>query len=259
MAHKIQYIERKCEKMEKTKKTLNIVHLFPEFMNLYGDAGNILVLKKRCALRGIEVNVISVSANDEIDLKDADIVFLGGGSEKDQKKAGDKLLLYKEAFTEFRDSDGIMLFVCGSCQLLGNYYYLENEKQTGLGLCDMHTEMGDKKIIGNVCIDTQFGVIAGFENHVAKTYIGADAMPLGNVIRGKGNNGEDKKEGITYKNIFGTYLHGPLLPKNPEFADALIKKAIFRKYNEDIELTPINDELSMKAKSYVLNLKKEEL
>ncbi len=245
--------------MEKTERKLNIVHLFPEFMNLYGDAGNILVLKKRCALRGIDVNVISVNFNDEIDLKDADIVFLGGGSESDQKKAGEKLLLYKDAFSDFCDSNGVMLFVCGSCQLLGEYYYARNEKQKGLGLCDMYTEPGDRKIIGNVCIDTQFGVIAGFENHTAKTYIGENAMPLGDIIRGQGNNGEDKKEGINYKNVFGTYLHGPLLPKNPEFADALIKKALLRKYNEDTELIPLNDELSMKAKSYVLNLKKEEL
>ena len=259
MAHKIRYIERNVINME---KTLNIVHLFPEIMNLYGDVGNIVVLKKRCQLRGIDANIISVNIDDEIDLKDADIVFLGGGSEKDLKKAGDKLLSFKNEFISFRDTDGVMLFVCDSCQLLGNYYFLQDEKTEGLGLCDMRVEksqQGDKKLMGNVCIDTQFGVIAGFENHTEKIYIGDDAMPLGTVIRGYGNNGKDKKEGIWYKNIFGTNLHGPLLPKNPEFADALIKKAILRKYNEDIDLLPINDELAMKAKAYVLNLKKEEL
>lgn len=247
------------------EKTLNIVHLFPEFMNLYGDVGNIVVLNKRCQLRGIGVNVISVNIDDEIDLKDADIVFLGGGSEKDLKKAGEKLLSFKDEFISYRDAGGVMLFVCGSCQLLGNYYYSQDEKIEGLGLCDIRTEkteksqQDEKKLMGNVCIDTQFGIIAGFENHAERIYIGDDAMPLGTVIRGYGNNGKDKKEGIWYKNIFGTNLHGPLLPKNPEFADALIKKAILRKYNEDVELLPINDELAMKAKAYVLNLKKEEL
>jgi len=241
------------------EKTLNIVHLFPDFMNLYGDSGNIMVLKKRCKLRGIDVNVVEICADDEIDIKDADIVFLGGGSESDLKKAGERLIKYKSIFETYRDSDGVMLFVCESCQLLGRYYYCAEEKLEGLSLCDIYTEKGDKKLIGNVCIDTQFGVIAGFENHTAKTYLGNDAMPLGKVIRGHGNNGEDKNEGIFYKNIFGTNLHGPILPKNPELADVIIKKALVRKYSENVELSMIDDELAMKAKSYVLNLKKEEL
>ncbi len=241
------------------EKTLNIVHLFPDFMNLYGDIGNILVLKKRCALRGINVNIISCNINDEINLNEADIVFLGGGSDSEQKTVGEKLLSYKEDFCNYRDSDGVMLAVCGGYQLLGHYYNLGIEKIEGLGLCDLYTEKSNTRLIGNICIDTPYGVVAGFENHSGMTYIGENATSLGTVIRGHGNNGEDKKEGIVYKNIFGTYLHGPLLPKNPELADMLIKKALKRKYNEDIQLTPIDDSLGLKAKSYVLNLKKEEL
>ena len=128
------------------EKTLNIVHLFPDFLNMYGDIGNILVLKKRCSLRNIDMNVISVNYNDEINLDDADIVFMGGGSEDDLKKAGEKLLLSKEKLVKYRDSDGVMLFVCGSCQLLGSYYYCNDEKLDGLGLCDMYCEKGDKKL-----------------------------------------------------------------------------------------------------------------
>ncbi len=241
------------------EKTLNIVHLFPDFMNMCGDIGNILVLKKRCALRKINVNIIQINYDEEINLDDADIVFLGGGSEDDLKKAGEKLLLNKEKFISFRDSDGVLLFVCGSAQLVGSSYYCGDEKLEGLGLCDMYCEKGDKKLIGNICVDTQFGVVAGFENHSYKAYIGNDSLPLGRVIRGHGNNGEDGKEGILYKNIFATHLQGPLLPKNPELSDVIIKKALVRKYSEDVELSPIDDTLGMKAKAYVLNLKKEEL
>lgn len=237
------------------EKTLTIVHLFPDLLNLYGDVGNILVLKKRCKLRNINVNIVKYEINDEIDLSDSDIVLLGGGSDREQKIVCEKLLECKEKLINYRDSEGVMLAVCGGFQLLGNYYNINGEKIEGLGLCDFYTESEDGRLIGNICLDTLFGPVVGFENHGGRTYLGENAVPLGNVIRGNGNNGKDKTEGVIYKNIFGTYLHGPLLPNNPEFADMLIKKAIARKYNDETPLEPLNDELAKLSKAYVLNIK----
>ena len=242
------------------ERALNIVHLFPDLLNLYGDAGNILVLKKRCKLRNIDVNVTIYSIDDEIDLKTADIVILGGGEDTAMKIVNDKLKNCISELKEYRDSDGILLSLCGGYKLIGNYYVENGEKIEGLGLCDFYSVENEKRFTGNVCVDTPFGVIVGFENHDTKTYIGENSMPFGKVIRGFGNNGEDKTEGIVYKNFYGTYLHGPVLPKNPEFADALIRKALARKYDEESsELTEIDDELGKKAKAYILNLKKDEL
>ena len=237
------------------EKNLNIVHLFPDLLNLYGDSGNILVLKKRCELRNINVNIISYNINDNLNLNEADIVLLGGGSDREQKIVCNKLLDFKEELKAYRDDEGVLLAVCGGYQLLGHYYSTVNEKIEGLGLCDFYTETSQGRITGNICIDTLFGTVVGFENHAGRTYLGENAVALGKVIRGKGNNGSDKTEGIIYKNIFGTYLHGPLLPNNPEFADMLIRKAIMRKYNDSSLLSPLNDELEKMAKAYVLNLK----
>lgn len=237
------------------EKTLNIVHLFPDLLNLYGDSGNVLVLKKRCRLRNIDVNVIKYNIDDEIDLKNADIVLLGGGSDREQKIVCEKLSKCKEELFSYRDSDGVMLAVCGGFQLLGNSYNINGEEIQGIGLCDFYTVTKEGRLTGNICLDTLFGTVVGFENHGGRTHLGENAVPLGKVIRGNGNNGEDKTEGVIYKNIFGTYLHGPLLPNNPEFADMLIRKAIIRKYNDDSQLLPLEDELAKKAKAYVLNIK----
>ena len=238
------------------EKTLNIIHLFPDLLNLYGDSGNILVLKKRCRLRNINVNVIPCNINDDLNLIDADIVLLGGGSDREQKIVCERLLSFKEELKAYRDDEGVLLAVCGGYQLLGHYYSIDSEKIEGLGLCDLYTETKQGRLIGNICVDTLFGTIVGFENHSGRTYLGENSVPLGKVIRGNGNNAEDKTEGVIYKNIFGTYLHGPLLPNNPEFADMLIRKAVMRKYNDSSLLTPLDDALERMAKAYVLNLKK---
>lgn len=234
-------------------KELNIIHLFPELLNLYGDKGNIAVLKKRCTLRDIKPNIISVSANDKISVNDADIILLGGGGDKEQLIAGDILLKYKNEFEAYRDDMGCLLAVCGGYELIGHYYQMNNEKKEGLSLCDIYTEQNEKRLTGNIAIQTQQGVAVGFENHSGRTYIGSNATPFGTVIRGNGNNGEDKTEGVVFKNIIGTYLHGPLLPKNPEVADLIIKKAIERKYGESTKLSLIDDFYAEQAKSYVLD------
>lgn len=237
-------------------KSLNIVHLYPDLLNLYGDYGNIVVLKKRAQLRGIEANITNITANDELSLTDADIVFLGGGNDKAQLIVLEKLLKLKNEFYSFRDDYGTMLAVCGGFPLLGHHLYLNGTKTEGLALCDLYTEESEKRLTGNIAIQTQNGVAVGFENHKSHTFLGENATPFGDVIRGFGNNAEDKKEGVLYKNITGTYLHGPLLPKNPEIADDILKKALQRKYNENIELEPLNDIISEYAKSYVLDITK---
>lgn len=237
-------------------KSLNIIHLFPDLLNLYGDNGNIAVLKKRANLRGIEANVVNLAINDDISLNDADIILLGGGSDKEQLLATQRLMLLKNEFEAYRDDFGVLLAICGGFQVLGHYLYLNGEKTEGLSLCDLYTENSDKRLTGNVVIQTQYGVAVGFENHSGKTFIGNNSTPFGKIIRGFGNNGEDKNEGILYKNIIGTYLHGPLLPKNPEIADDIIKKALERKYGEIINLEPLDDELSKYAKSYILDITK---
>jgi CobQ-like glutamine amidotransferase family enzyme len=231
---------------------INIIHLFPDLLNLYGDRGNILVLKKRCDLRGITANIIEFNINDEIDISNADIIFLGGGSDREQKLVCKKLLSIKEELIKFRDDLGVIFAVCGGYQLLGRYYSLDDEKIEGLSLCDMYTEQKQGRLIGNIAIDTGFSTVVGFENHGGRTYLGENVEPLGKVIRGHGNNGEDNYEGVLYKNIFGTYLHGPLLPKNPEFADLLIEKALLRKY-QTAELTPLPCHIEKLAKGYILS------
>lgn len=237
-------------------KELNIIHLYPDLLNLYGDKGNIAVLKKRSLLREIKANIINVTINDELSLKNADIILLGGGSDREQKLVCKELLKYKAELEAYRDDMGCILAVCGGFQLMGHYYSLSGEKLEGLGLCDLYTEQGDDRLIGNIAIQTQNGVAVGFENHGGRTYLGQNATPFGEVIRGFGNNGEDKKEGVIFKNIIGTYLHGPLLPKNPEIADLILEKALERKYGESIELTTIDDRIAEYAKSYVLDITK---
>ena len=149
---------------------------------------------------------------------------------------------------------GSIIAICGGYELIGSHYYCNNEKKEGLSLCDIYTEQNEKRFTGNIAIQTQYGVCVGFENHSGCTYIGANVTPFGTVIRGYGNNGEDKTEGIVYKNMIGTYIHGPLLPKNPEIADLLIKRAVERKYGENIELNAVDDFYAEQAKSYILDV-----
>lgn len=237
-------------------KELNILHLYPDLLNLYGDKGNIAVFRKRCELREIKPNIININADDKLSLDNADIILLGGGSDRAQKLVSEKLLKIKKEFEEYRDDMGCMLAVCGGFQLLGHYYQTETEKIEGLSLCDLYTDHSEKRLTGNIAIQTQEGVVVGFENHSGKTYIGENSTPFGMVIRGFGNNGEDKKEGIIFKNIIGTNLHGPLLPKNPEIADLIIERALERKHGEKITLEPLNDTIAEYAKSYVLDITK---
>ena len=206
---------------------LRLLSLYPDQMNIYADRGNILFLQHRCEWRGIEFEVTRCGPGDRFDPADHDLLYMGGGQDRDQKAVARDLVETKQAsMREAMDSGAAILAVCGGYQLLGEFYELDGEKIAGLGLVDLRTvrEPGPR-LIGPVAIsvdlDGEERVLAGFENHGGRTRLG-DASPLGRVIHGHGNNGEDGFEGVRQNNLIGTYLHGPLLPKNAWLADHLI-------------------------------------
>lgn len=235
---------------------LNICHLYPDLMNVYGDLGNILVLKHRAEKRNIKVNLLNVSINEAFKGEDYDITLFGGGQDFEQSVVSQDLIGSKrDSIEEYIEAGKVFLSICGGYQFLGKYYTTpQGEKLNGLDILDIYTESGDVRFIGNTVIKNELfnETYVGFENHSGKTYIG-DLQPLGTVIVGYGNNGDDKKEGCIYKNTFCTYFHGSLLSKNPELADRLLKLALKNKYGEDIELSPLDDELELKAKQFIID------
>ena len=182
---------------------ITIGHFYPDLLNLYGDRGNILAIKKRCEWRGIETEVKEFSIDDEVDFSGLDIVFLGGGSDREQLIVCKRLKEIQKDILDYVQDNGVILAVCGGYQLLGHYYQLEKEKIEGLSVLDIYTIAGQKRLIDNVILETDFGSVTGFENHGGRTYIG-DHKPLGKVLYGNGNNGEDEQEGVLYRNVFGT-------------------------------------------------------
>lgn len=238
--------------------TLNIGWLYPELMNVYGDIGNIIVISKRCEWRGIKVKVKHLDVGfDQNELNDCDISFMGGAQDRQQKIVASDLRKKSKKLKEKIESGTPGLYVCGAYQFLGKYYKeADGTKILGLGIFDLYTENPEEKVerlIGNVIIGSKFGKLIGFENHGGRTYLGENIEPLGKVQRGFGNNGKDKTEGAIYKNSFGTYFHGPILPKNPKLADYLIKIALERKYGSPIRLSPIKNSLEEKAREVIIN------
>ena len=234
---------------------LNICHLYPDLLNVYGDVGNILILKHRAEARGIKVNIINTSLNDDFDHENIDFLFFGGGQDYEQSIVSEDLNTNKkDSIKKFIESGKVALAICGGYQLLGNYYRAPNgEKIDGLGILDIYTESGDTRFIGNTVIyNEDFNeTYVGFENNSGKTYIN-NLKPLGKCKHGYGNNGEDGLEGCIYKNTFCTYFHGSLLSKNPELADKFLKLALENKYGE-INLEPLDDSLELKAKEVMIN------
>ena len=216
---------------------LTICHLYPDLLNVYGDVGNILILKSRAEQRGIKVNLINVSLKDKFEGRNYDIVFFGGGQDYEQSIVSNDLIETKKfAISEYINSNKVFLTICGGYQLLGKYYTTpDGEKLEGLGILDIYTDGGDTRFIGNtVAKDEETGdIFVGFENHSGRTYIN-NLKPLGKILKGYGNNGEDGYEGCVYKNTYGTYFHGSFLSKNPELADRLIKTALELKYGTAI-------------------------
>lgn len=231
---------------------INIGHLFPDLLNLYGDRGNITALKNRMEQRQIEVEVKTYELNDDINFDELDIVFIGGGSDREQLLVCNRLKELKDSISNYVENNGVLVAVCGGYQLLGHYYQLENEKIEGLGILDIYTEQKSPRLIGNIILESEIlnDTIVGFENHGGRTYIN-NHTPLGKVKYGYGNNDSKDFEGVVYKNVIATYLHGPLLPKNPHLTDYIIKCAISKK-DENFSLDEINSEYELKAHKYIL-------
>lgn len=239
---------------------LFIAHLYPELLNIYGDKGNITAFSKRCEWRNIEVELHNINPGDNIDPQFYDFYFIGGGQDQQQKMIADELQSQKNNLKQAAENNAVFLCICGGYQLLGHYYKTASgEKIPGISIFDAYTVAGNTRYIGNVTAKTNFldeklNTLVGFENHSGLTYLQGNTKPLGLLNIGKGNNGKDKTEGAIYKNVFGTYLHGSLLPKNPHFTDYLIKLALQRKYN-DFNLTQLNDEIELKAHKKAVNKK----
>lgn len=235
--------------MKESGLKIKLAHLYPKLLNLYGDMGNILTIKKRCEWRGIDVEYEEINIGDKINSHD--FYFIGGGQDKQQQDVAVELFKYKDFLLEERDCQAVFLGICGGYQLFGHYYQpFDAEKLQGISLLDAYTVAGKKRFIGNVTVETDFlalKTLVGFENHSGLTYLQGDTTPLGKTLVGNGNNGQDNFEGARYKNVFGTYLHGSLLPKNPHFADYLIELALEKKYGEKFILTKLNDEIEIKT------------
>jgi CobQ-like glutamine amidotransferase family enzyme len=224
-------------------ETLRVCALYPELMNIYADRGNLAVLRARCEWRGLGFELGSSTIGDPLDPEAHDLYYVGGGQDRDQVAvAADMAGPKREALHAAADRGAVLLAVCGGYQLLGHSYELGDEELPGAGLVDLRTvrEPGPR-LIGNCAIEADLGsgsrVIAGFENHGGRTYLGPQERPLGRVLKGHGNNDRDGHEGVRRGNVIGTYLHGPLLPKNVWLADRLLELAL------GVELEPLDDRL----------------
>ena len=232
---------------------LEICILYPDLLNSYGDTGNLAILEHRIKARGLEVETHHVSLAEVFDPKLYDVVLMGGGQFHEQSIVAEDLHKNKGALLkEYVHNGKVALLVCGAYQLAGEYYVDDKgEKQEGLGILPIHTDAADDRMVGDVVIKSEDGqMYVGFENHLGKTDIG-ELQPFGHVLTGFGNNGIDGLEGCRFKNTIGTYLHGPLLSKNPEVADELIKKALDLKGYE-VELESLDDTLELAAKEDVM-------
>ena len=235
---------------------LKIAHLYPDLLNLYGDSGNILCLEQRIKHRKIDCLTYRLDSAKLLDKNDYDIVFIGGGQDFEQSLIMKDLASGGDGFIGREIEKGtVLLAICGGFQLLGKYYRTsKGEIMEFTGALDFYTEGAEKRMIGNYAFKTAEKMkIIGFENHSGRTYLCGGLKPLGKVIKGCGNNGKDRTEGVRYKNTFGTYCHGPLLPKNPDFADMLIAKALKNKYGT-ARLEPLNDEIEKLARAQVTAL-----
>ena len=221
---------------------LKICHLYPDVLNLYGDRGNVLCMKKRLEWRGISCSVTEVPIGERESLAKFDLFFIGGGQDFEQGLLLDDLRSGKGEDIAAAVRDGAaFLCVCGGYQLMGRYYETHTgEKLPFIGALDLYTVGADERLIGNFAFESEFGPVVGFENHSGRTYLGEGVKPLGRVIHGSGNNGEDGTEGARYLNCFCTYSHGPVLPKNPALCDGILAAALTRKYGR-AELVPLGD------------------
>lgn len=241
---------------------IKLYHLYPDAMNLYGDLGNVIALRKRCEWRGIDFEVVDVKIGDPIDLSDSDILFMGGGQDRGQKIIQGDLAKRAGEIKERIDSGMPALLICGGFQLFGNFFKTKEDTEIpGISVFNADTVAGERRFIGNVVVDITattskwaekfrfknlehpITTLVGFENHSGLTTLGDGTEPLGTVLRGYGNKGDGGYEGGWYKNAIGTYLHGSLLPKNPWLADHIIEMALLYRYGSPIPLDKLDDSL----------------
>jgi lipid II isoglutaminyl synthase (glutamine-hydrolysing) len=233
--------------------SLRLVHLYPDLMSVYGDRGNTLTLVRRAQWRGIDVDVRELSLGDHLDPDDVDLIFFGGGQDREQAVVSPDFLTQKaKAVTKAVQNGAALLSVCGGYQLLGrSYTTVDGQELPGAGLFDVRSVPGPRRHIGNVLIETDMDgerrTLVGFENHSGRTYLGPGAAPLGRTVVGAGNNGEDGTEGAVYKGAIGCYLHGSLLPKNSWLADRLLARALRHLTGSYCELAPLDDTLENDA------------
>lgn len=240
------------------RKVLRLAHLYPRLMNLYGDRGNILCLCRRCEARDIELVVEELDLGEPLDPTAYDLIFIGGGQDREQRRIAEDLAAAKGEALRRAAEDGVaMLAVCGGYQLFGSYYRTAaGDDLPGIAVLDAwtaHPGEGARRCIGDVAARWEGGTLVGFENHGGRTYLGSGTRPLARVERGFGNNGGDGTEGAVYRNVYGTYLHGALLPKNPRFTDHILRLALERRYGR-VELAPLDDSIEEAAHAAALRV-----
>lgn len=250
--------------MNQSELKLSICHLYPDLLNLYGDRGNLIALKKRCEWRGMEAVVHSVGIGQPLRPEEYDLIFLGGGQDFEQTLILRDLVDQKgDAIRAAVESDTVFLCICGGYQMMGKYYVdQQGNRMDCLHAIPVWTESGEKRLIGNViCRNDELAaygadpILVGFENHSGRTILGEGVKPLATIQKGFGNNGSDGTEGARYRNVFGTYLHGSFLPKNPDMTDFLIQKALFKKTGQMIPLAKLENEFENNARTYVQTCK----
>lgn len=230
---------------------LKIAHLYPDLLDLYSDRGNVIILQKRAEWRGLTATVEPITLGHEPELSDYDILVMGGGMDREQGIVARDLQTRKDNLQRAIDSGTVVLGICGGYQLLGHFFETNGgQRLPGLGLLDIHTVGGQTRLVGNVVAEMEIdGVktpLIGYENHSGKTYLGQGVEPMMKIIKGFGNSGEDQWEGVRQGTVFGTYLHGPLLAKNPTLADYLITLAL-RRHDAGTQLASLDDELEQRT------------
>lgn len=238
---------------------VTICHLYGGSMNVYGDRGNVIALVQRARWRGIDAEVLTFEKGDRPTFSGVDLFFFGGGQDKEQGAISQYLQGdVGKSLIEAVEAGAALLSVCGGYQLLGQYFLTgAGDVLPGISLFDAHTTAGKRRFIGDVIVECRFGdqtnTLVGFENHSGQTFLGSGCRPLGAVLTGFGNNGSDRQEGAMYRNAFGTYLHGALLPKNPWFADYLLRAALMHRYATEVELAPLDDSVEYQAHDAVIS------
>ncbi len=226
---------------------VRIVHLYAEELNLYGDSGNVLCLRKRLADRGFFPEIRAVGVGDRLD--DFDILFIGGGQDREMGIIAGDIRKKSQALKYYIENGSVVLAICGGYQILGEYYKgIDGDVMRLADVLPFFTVGNRSRMIGNIVTDTPFGKMVGFENHAGRTYLSSELNPLGHVITGSGNNGEDGGEGVLYKNTFCTYAHGPVLPKNPALADEIIKRAL-----QTNDLMPLDDTVEIQCHDHLVS------